>query len=133
MKKRCKKCNCEKDLSDFHKEKGNSDGLRSDCKTCRCRYMSDFYQHNKEAIVGYREDNKIRINACRCELYSRVRSTKFCTCCSRKDVIQFYIDRPSGLTVDHVHPTSKGGAHCLKNMQYLTPQENAKKGGKLNG
>jgi len=37
-----------------------------------------------------------------------------------KEMIQkFYDECPKGYDVDHIYPLSKGGAHCLSNMQYL--------------
>ena len=31
----CSKCNIDKDLGEFHKDKSRKDGLRSACKECR--------------------------------------------------------------------------------------------------
>lgn len=44
---------------------------------------------------------------------------------------QFYKDCPDGYEVDHIIPISKGGAHSLSNLQYLTSVENKKKSAKL--
>lgn len=43
----------------------------------------------------------------------------------------FYINCPRGMEVDHIIPVSKGGLHCIENLQYLTPTENRSKGNKL--
>ena len=45
---------------------------------------------------------------------------------------EFYRNCPLGYEVDHIIPISRGGKHCLSNLQYLTRLENAKKGYKLN-
>lgn len=48
------------------------------------------------------------------------------------DLIQnFYNNCPEGYCVDHIIPISKGGKHTLTNLQYLTPEENFRKGNKL--
>jgi 5-methylcytosine-specific restriction endonuclease McrA len=43
----------------------------------------------------------------------------------------FYNNCPEGYEVDHIVPISKGGKHCLSNLQYLTPEENRKKSSRL--
>lgn len=40
---------------------------------------------------------------------------------------EFYLSCPPGCEVDHIVPISKGGKHCLSNLQYLTKEENRKK------
>lgn len=44
---------------------------------------------------------------------------------------KFYLNCPKGYEVDHKIPISKGGLHCLENLQYLTISENRKKSNKL--
>ena len=44
---------------------------------------------------------------------------------------EFYKNCPDGCEVDHIIPISKGGAHSLSNLQYLTIKENRTKGAKL--
>ena len=48
-----------------------------------------------------------------------------------KAIQQFYINCPPGYEVDHIIPISKGGAHSLENLQYLTKEENRRKSNKL--
>lgn len=45
--KTCTKCSIEKSLSDFHKSKAESDGLRSWCKSCACAASKQFGKDNK--------------------------------------------------------------------------------------
>jgi hypothetical protein len=44
---------------------------------------------------------------------------------------EFYKNCPDGYEVDHIIPLSKGGSHCLSNLQYLTISENRKKSNKI--
>jgi ATP-dependent helicase IRC3 len=44
---------------------------------------------------------------------------------------QFYKNCPKGYEVDHIIPVSKGGKHCLSNLQYLTRSDNRRKHAKL--
>ena len=44
---------------------------------------------------------------------------------------QFYLECPKGHEVDHIVPISKGGLHCLENLQYLTISENRRKSNKI--
>jgi hypothetical protein len=42
--KKCNKCQIEKSINDFHKDKYSKDGIDNRCKQCR----SDYFQANKE-------------------------------------------------------------------------------------
>lgn len=44
---------------------------------------------------------------------------------------RFYNERPKGMTVDHIIPLARGGRHHISNLQYLTPEDNARKSCKL--
>jgi len=44
---------------------------------------------------------------------------------------EFYKNRPKGYEVDHIIPISKGGKHCIGNLQYLTGNENKQKSNKI--
>ncbi len=46
----------------------------------------------------------------------------------KKLIGRFYINCPKGYEVDHIIPVSRGGKHRLSNLQYLTKEENSKKG-----
>ena len=48
-----------------------------------------------------------------------------------KELQQFYLNCPKGYEVDHIIPISKGGLHCIENLQYLTISENRKKSNKI--
>ena len=58
--KKCNKCNIEKELTEFHKNKASKDGLHTQCKSCRSEREKEHYQQNKEQRRKYREQNKER-------------------------------------------------------------------------
>jgi len=55
--KRCNKCEIDKDLSFFYKDKSSKDGHRSNCKEC-CKAYRD---GNKEYMKEYRLENKDKL------------------------------------------------------------------------
>ena len=46
----CSKCKRELPISEFHKNKSRNDGIYSQCKQCRSKYLSEYYKNNKEQI-----------------------------------------------------------------------------------
>jgi HNH endonuclease len=51
-----------------------------------------------------------------------------CGCCAPWSFKFIYAQgRALGMHVDHVKPLAKGGLHCLKNMQLLSPLDNQRK------
>jgi hypothetical protein len=51
MRKICKKCNIEKNLSDFDRNKGMLDGYINTCKVCVSLYCKDRYINKKDDII----------------------------------------------------------------------------------
>ncbi len=49
----------------------------------------------------------------------------------KKEIKKFYKFCPQGYHVDHIIPISKGGKHCLSNLQYLSVKDNFSKGNKI--
>jgi hypothetical protein len=75
-KKKCKKCNVVKDVSEFNKGKTSKDGLRGYCKVCISEQKKEYREANKEKIAKYNkkyiEANKEKVakyNANRRKLY----------------------------------------------------------------
>jgi HNH endonuclease len=89
---------------------------------------------NKKPILTEEEKYKLR-RAKSNEANARYRSRcKYQTPSDEniKALREFYINCPVGYEVDHIVPISKGGAHSLSNLQYLTKKENRQKSNKLN-
>ena len=54
-KKVCNKCNKEKSLTEYHKDKSKKDGFRSDCKKCNCASRKKWREENPEKIKAARK------------------------------------------------------------------------------
>ena len=48
--KTCIKCDETKPLTEFYKDSNVPDGYRSDCKTCKKAYQSEYYIKNSDEI-----------------------------------------------------------------------------------
>ena len=53
--KLCTKCNCEKEIKEFHKDKQKKDGLCSQCKTCKIQNVKTYSLKNSEKIKDYKK------------------------------------------------------------------------------
>jgi len=60
--KMCSKCNEEKELSEFFKNKSRKGGYDNQCKCCTKNRKKNYYKENKDKFKNYREANKDRIN-----------------------------------------------------------------------
>jgi len=58
--KRCKKCQENKPLNEFYKDKKSSDSLKNDCKECRKKAVKDYTNHNKEKYLSYQKNIYIK-------------------------------------------------------------------------
>lgn len=151
------KClNCQQDLLSKHSKKfcsrscAASFNNRSKVKHGRCarkpclvcgtittnaKYCSELCMG--KSMIKYHTDEE-RLNAKRMlgrETYARYAARKKFQTPIDEDlnaVKEFYLNCPKGYEVDHIIPISKGGPHSLSNLQYLTADENKRKGAKLN-
>lgn len=51
MFKVCRKCNMQKDISHFHRDKNGKDGFRNECKACRKIYLDQYYTAHREVKI----------------------------------------------------------------------------------
>lgn len=98
--------------------------------------QSQWYQDNKEHVAEQRrlylasERGRIVNNEGGARRKARKR-TQICGCCVPKDIQPLYAEASKqGMHVDHIKPLSKGGLHCLDNLQLLTPYDNLSKAAK---
>ena len=54
--KKCKKCQCEKELTEYYNQKNYRDGLDPMCKDCRNKTSLEYKQANLERIKEYRKE-----------------------------------------------------------------------------
>ena len=60
----CTKCNVEKEVTEFKKDKRGRYGVRGDCKMCSVEQAKEYYKNNKEEIAKRKREyqNKRRKN-----------------------------------------------------------------------
>ena len=56
MRKVCTQCNVEKEVTEFHKQKGGKYGVRGDCKAC----LKKYYENNREKVKKYKKEYQIK-------------------------------------------------------------------------
>jgi len=129
------------------------DGRQSQCKACgniRAKaWRAKYPERDKANHDAWAADNVGTMRASRRGWYARnpskvlattrkyqaTKKAATCECCQGEDAkanfeLVYAIGRKLGMHVDHVKPLAKGGLHCLKNLQYLTPTQNKRKGAK---
>lgn len=113
----CTQCNNVLSLDNFHSNKGMATGVQCMCKSCTSRYRREnvdttYYNakrraEEKQAIPPWANLNKIK---------------------------EIYDNCPKGYHVDHIFPLNGDnccGLHVENNLQYLTAEDNMKKGNKM--
>jgi 5-methylcytosine-specific restriction endonuclease McrA len=137
VKKVCNKCKIEKDISEFSPRKDRPCGFDGRCRSCQAKRSLDYYKRNRDvAVVKLRERNKKarqldpKVSRAHAALGKKhiVKSTPKWV--DRKELVNFYYNRPEGMTVDHIIPLrgkNVSGLTVLWNLQYLTPSLNSKK------
>lgn len=63
LTKVCNKCNCEKSIDSFQKQKDGKHGVRPECKDCSSLKKKEYYLRNKQKIQEYQRLNKDSIDS----------------------------------------------------------------------
>ena len=95
---------------------------------------TEWNRENKEkrAVIRARYDrNNLHLKALGSRKRRKLIAAQSCTCCTKEDLHTMYEMRPEGCHVDHIMPLSRGGAHCLSNMQFLPAALNWSKGARI--
>lgn len=99
-------------------------------------YMKKYRQNNTDQIKAYNknylQNNKDKFNAHTRKYQAALiqRYPKWLTPEQEQQIIDFYIDCPPGMVVDHIYPLQGryvSGLHHPDNLQYLTRLENISK------
>jgi 5-methylcytosine-specific restriction endonuclease McrA len=102
--------------------------------------LEKYKKHNskpkiQESRKKYQKSEKGLYSASQSSYNRRTRFEKSCEDLlwhEKKEIGRFYKHCPEGYEVDHIIPIARGGKHTLSNLQYLTKEENRRKGAKLN-
>lgn len=98
--KTCSKCGIEKPLSQFHKDKYASGGVRTNCKACYAKFHAEYYKANTEKVkLKNRRAWLQRKYGMTLEAYDLIhKSQKGCCAICKKDLDTGYLAH-----VDHDH------------------------------
>lgn len=128
----CGKCAKNLPYSDYHKDTYVTRGVYKICKSCRIEQNALDYKKDsvKESHKRSQEKNYSAILA-RNSLYRAERAKRYVSWADLGKIKEKYAKCPKGMHVDHIIPL-KGelvsGLHVDTNLQYLTAEENIKKG-----
>ena len=124
----CSTCNKVLDMNYYHKSNVNTSGIRYVCKVCLSTDETNRAYH--------RAYNKIHYSNNKAYYYSKkqvrrskqlIATTKF----GQEGIIDFYNNRPEGMHIDHIIPLNSKvvcGLHNIYNLQYLSAEDNLRKG-----
>lgn len=131
--KQCYKCGNIKPYVDYHKNKAKPTGIASECAECTSIRQKDQYRKYYDSFQKSFEKNKHKIRARKIQ-YNYDRSLRIMPWTESEEINKFYENCPEGYHVDHVIPLkgkTVSGLHVLSNLQYLTAEENLRKGNKF--
>lgn len=140
----CYKCQQNKTLSEFYKNKTKKDGLRDECKICHKEYMynsplqkiyrkkfEESYKHTpirKATKKNSTNRRRAQIKTTDITTEFLIRLNEFSVFCPKCGVemneIQFH---PNSKHLDHLIGLAIGGLHSMKNVRYICQTCNLKR------
>ena len=131
--KQCHKCGSIKPYADYRKDSYSPIGLTSRCAKCISISQKGQYRKYYDTFQKSFKKNRHKIRARNIQ-YNYDRSLRIVPWTESEEINKFYENCPEGYHVDHILPL-KGkmvsGLHVLSNLQYLTVEENLRKGNKF--
>jgi len=80
--KKCNKCEIDKPLSDFTKNKAKKSGYNSYCKTCNKSYQKKHYEDNKNDYIQKKNNRKKLLK----EFVNSIKGEAKCSHCPEDDI-----------------------------------------------
>ena len=118
MEKTCIKCGEIKDITEFNKNKRNSDGYNNTCRVCTRARSNQYYTENKEKCIkdtSERKKTNIKINQQKMLDYFKENP---CIGCGESDPIVLEFDHKDG-----VKKTKGVGKMILENYSWARVEE----------
>lgn len=94
----------------------------------KLRELQKIYAQSKK---GKKTRKKTWLNSQRTRRFREKKSFETLTEQDIEKTREFYRNKPNGYVIDHIIPLCKNGTSHISNLQYLTREENSKKGIKL--
>ena len=148
--KHCNRCNINKDVTQYKKDKRWKYWVRSICKECDIIYHSSYYNKNQNHIkwlcLKYKTTDiwkqKQSENAKRRKVFINNTDDKTINIESKKNLLLIQDNKckiclisikiGNSKHLDHIIPLSRGWIHSIDNVQWFCPSCNIKKWDKLN-
>jgi len=135
--KRCTTCKQAKPVSEFYKDRSKPDGHTYDCKACRKVY----YEVNRDVRLAYQKEYEqtAKGREVRRKVGSKRRTLKLgaivgdvngAAVYERSGHVCIYCGATTDLTLDHIVPLVRGGAHSEENLVVACRRCNSSKSDK---
>lgn len=133
--KECSSCHRLLTYDQFHKNSSSATGRTAYCKTCRVAYNAFIYTKDSTKESHSKSYTKHKAAIIERNIhYKGERALRCVTWADRSKLLEIYANCPEGYHVDHILPL-KGelvsGLHVPENLQYLSKEDNLKKGNKI--
>ena len=138
----CKKCGSSNRMPVKRKRTDGSAYMTSKCRDCTNKY----YRENRHITLNWQRKNRERWNEYLKERYTKELGRKknglsakrlrerTPAWADKKQIAEFYKNRPEGCEVDHIIPLNGktvSGLHVIENLQYLSKEKNRRKSNKF--
>lgn len=131
----CSSCHTLLPYTEYHLDRSSSRGVSSSCRKCKIVENAIMYRKDSVKESHKRSYEKHKPAILERNIRSKgERALRVPTWSQTQDIIKIYESCPEGYHVDHELPL-KGelvsGLHVKENLQYLTAEENIKKGNRI--